>query len=317
MITSPERQSAGHPTRLLSPHVWRAAITLAAVALLLSACGGSGPTAGAAKSQNSANPQSSGQPAQANRQRQLPGASGEVVAIAATTLQVQNSTSQTAVTYTKTTSFTDTAPATAAMLKVGLCVSARPAPSSSASSSATSAPGNRPTSVVAARITLSQPVNGECAAGFGSGGGGTGGGGFGGFARGTGGAQPSGTPGGNNGARPSGAARGGFGGFGGGFGATGKISSISGTTFVVASVRRPVPNGQTTPSAAPNSSDITVTTTSTTIYRQTLKSTASAVKVGRCVTALGKADDTGAITATAISVSPKENGSCAGGGPGA
>jgi hypothetical protein len=39
------------------------------------------------------------------------------------------------------------------------------------------------------------------------------------------------------------------------------------------------------------------------------------LKVGTCVTALGKADDTGTIAATTISVRPKTGANCGGAGP--
>jgi hypothetical protein len=53
-----------------------------------------------------------------------------------------------------------------------------------------------------------------------------------------------------------------------------------------------------------------VTTTGTTSYTKTIAATKAAFKVGVCVTALGKSDDTGAIAATAVAVSAKQNGTC-------
>ncbi len=55
---------------------------------------------------------------------------------------------------------------------------------------------------------------------------------------------------------------------------------------------------------------MTVTYTSATAFLATKKATASAIKVGGCVRALGRADDTGAITATSLALSPAVSGSC-------
>jgi hypothetical protein len=85
---------------------------------------------------------------------------------------------------------------------------------------------------------------------------------------------------------------------------------------VVAIVRggpRPSDGQSATPS--PTATDVTVTTTAATTYTKTVKATAAALKVGTCVTALGKADDTGAIAATSISVRSKVDGTCGFGGP--
>jgi hypothetical protein len=55
---------------------------------------------------------------------------------------------------------------------------------------------------------------------------------------------------------------------------------------------------------------VSVTTSTQTTYTKTVATTAKAAAVGTCVTAEGKADDTGAITATSIAVRPADNGSC-------
>jgi hypothetical protein len=57
---------------------------------------------------------------------------------------------------------------------------------------------------------------------------------------------------------------------------------------------------------------VTVTTTRATTYQQTAKATKAALKVGQCATAIGSTDDTGAVTARSIAVSPPMNGACGG-----
>ena len=54
-------------------------------------------------------------------------------------------------------------------------------------------------------------------------------------------------------------------------------------------------------------------TTSDTTYTATARATSTALKVGLCVTALGTADDTGAVAASSISLRPAEAGGCLGG----
>jgi len=54
----------------------------------------------------------------------------------------------------------------------------------------------------------------------------------------------------------------------------------------------------------------TVTVTSATKYTETETATSSALAVGKCVLALGSADDSGNVTATSIAVSSPVNGSC-------
>ena len=53
--------------------------------------------------------------------------------------------------------------------------------------------------------------------------------------------------------------------------------------------------------------------TSSTTYTTEKKAASSAVKTGLCATALGTADDTGAITATSITLSDAVDGQCTGG----
>jgi len=305
-----------------------ASMSTLALAMALAGCSGSpkgeAQTSNETGTGNRQSSQSTQRSDTAGRPRGLPGASGEIVAIDGTTLQVQNSQSQTSVSYSASTKFTDTVTASAGDLKVGSCVTARPA----TDPNATTAPslGNEPTSIDAVTIVITQPVNGECTGGFG---------GFRGNA--APGARPSGAPSGElfadggpegsaapapNGAAPSGATgpdgqrlRG-----IGGLGAVGRIVSISGNSFVLDSVRlalRATQSGSAnaSPSAAPTTTAITVRTTSSTAYRKVAAATNSALAVGKCATAFGTADDTGAIKATSIALRPKENGACGFGGP--
>lgn len=200
----------------------------------------------------------------------IPGVNGLIAAVEGSTLQVQGADSQTAVTFSATTVITSTVAATAADVKAGLCVSVRQ-PASSATPTAT---------VAATSVTISDPVGGAC----------QGPGGFGGRPGGT---RPSGAPPTAR-VRPSGAPGGNRGGFG--FGAFGTVKSVSGAQLVIARVQ---PSG-----------DVTVTTTNTTTYLRTAKAGSSALTVGACVTAIGKADDAGTVAATALSVRPAENGTC-------
>ncbi|HVU73786.1 MAG TPA: hypothetical protein VHE83_12555 [Mycobacteriales bacterium] len=234
------------------------------------------------------------------------GASGLLAEIDGKTLQVQSTSSQTAVTYTGTTTFTTQQAATAADVKVGVCVTVRPVDTGSTATTAPSTDTNGP--IDAAAVTITAPgSDGTC--GFGGGNGGTFRGGA--FPSGAfpsrrfgGGAFPSGAPGGRR-----------F----GGFGATGKVTAVSATGFTVASITpRFRANGSTAPTAVPtaaptavSTTPVTVVTSSTTTYTEDVKATAAALKVGTCVRARGAADSsTGTVTATSIAITPATNGSC-------
>ena len=212
--------------------------------------------------------------------RSFPGASGEIAAITGTTLQVQGTSGQTAVTYTPTTTFRQTVSATQAAVTVGTCISAFGTPASG--SSTFGGP------VTATTVSISQPVSGACTGGFG-----------GGFRR----SSASGTPGG--GSFPGGGTppRGSFpaGGFRGGrFGvASGLVKSVSGNTVTVQ---------ETNPQTSATSS-VVVTLTGTTTFTESTTATATDLAVGKCARATGSASSTGAITARSIVIStPGANG---------
>jgi hypothetical protein len=103
--------------------------------------------------------------------------------------------------------------------------------------------------------------------------------------------------------------RGGFAGrFGGAFGT---IASITGSSFTVKSAFGAIAGA--TPTAATGTTTgttTTVKTTSTTTYDVTSTGSASQVKKGLCVNAIGSDDVSGVLDARSVSISPPVNGSC-------
>jgi Domain of unknown function (DUF5666) len=165
---------------------------VAAVAGAVSACGNAGTSPAGPSAESSSSPAAPARP---------PGASGTVAAVTASGLQVQNPRiGQVTVTFTPSTSFTRTGPATAADLVVGDCALAVGAPQ----------PAGDPAGPVTATSVLISPAaaDGGCTAS-----------GFGGPGRGV---APSRNPN-----RPSGAGR------NRGSTASGKITSITGGGFVL------------------------------------------------------------------------------------
>ena len=141
----------------------RRARTLSLVALAtvgLVALGGCGSDGDAATDQ-----QGQGQGyGQGQRQGQgmgggMPGASGEIAAIDGSTLQVQSSDAQTAVTYTDETTISQQISAALADVTVGSCVMVTPADGSESSE----------TSVTAGTVRITEKTDGSCAGGFGGG----------------------------------------------------------------------------------------------------------------------------------------------------
>lgn len=203
-----------------------------------------------------------------------PGASGTIAAVSGSTLQVQSESSgQVAVSWTDATTFSEQVAGTLADVAVGSCVMVQ---------SAAEAEEGSPVTATAVRISEAQ--DGECTGGFGGGPGG--------------GERPEGMPTDLPTDLPTDRPTdmpGGGRGFGGGtFGA---VTAVSATGFTV---------------EAPDSS-VEVTVAAATTYATTATADASAVEVGRCATAQGEADDTGAVTATRISVSDPVDGACSSG----
>jgi hypothetical protein len=155
--------------------------------------------------------------------------------------------------------------------------------------------------VTAASVEVRPAVNGDCTGGFG------GFGGFGGPAPSAGATRPAGAP--------TGTATGGAGRNGADFGrrvVAGLVSAVSGDTITVQETMRVRGDGTGTATGSPTTSTVmvTVTTTGSTTYTAQKTAGATDVAVGECASALGKADDTGAVAATSISLRPATNGSC-------
>ncbi len=269
---------------------------------MLGACGGGGAatadTAVNTGTQEAATTPGGAGTDRATGARTAPGASGKIAEVSGSTMQVQNISTQTAVSWTKDTKFTDTVSAKSSDLAVGDCISVTPATTTTTTTTDETAP------VAAASISISDAVNGAC--GLGGGGGGGGGGGL------RGGQPPTAGQAPTDAQRPDGAGQGARGGL---RGASGKVVSLSGDTINVEMTRPAMANGTAT--AAPSTGTATttsrtVTFTSSTTWTQIKSAESDAIKVGRCVTALGTAASTGVVTATSIVIRSATDGECTG-----
>jgi hypothetical protein len=204
-------------------------------------------------------------------------------------MQVQSQQNgQVAVTWTASTKFSHTVTTTLAAVKAGDCVIASAQTGTSSASSFT-----------ASTLIVSSPTNGSCGAR-----------GFGGGQRPPG-QRPSNFPSGRPSRFPSGRPSGFPSGAAGrnrvrAF-ADGKVSSVSGSTLVVAAQQR-----------QPGSTKNATTTKKITIGSSTkittnAATTSRSVAVGKCATAQGKADSTGTVTATSVQITDPVNGQCSGG----
>jgi hypothetical protein len=271
---------------------WAPALAgLGLVVLGVAACGGSAGNSAtpAATIASSAAPGSS--PSPSASQAAFPGIVGTAAAVSGSSLEVQNPTSgQVTVTFTTSTPITDTVSVTAKDVTVGSCVTVVGTPS---------AAGAAAKSVTATSVTISAPVKGDCtgAGGFG--------GGFGGFGRGGSGASATPRPSFSARPRPTGSP----GAFGNGTfgGANGKVTSVSASGFVVQGRNRAAGSGTAT------ATDITVITTSASKYLKTVTASASALKVGLCITAVGTANSIGAVAARSIRISQPGPSGCVSG----
>jgi hypothetical protein len=270
-----------HMIQLARRAVFVAAASVAA-ALVLSACGGS---SGANPPPSSAASSSSSAGARQGAPSGAPAASGKVAAISGTTMQVQNQqTGQVAVSWSGSTKFRHQVAVTLADVKAGDCVAAV-APSGTDSSA---------TSFTATSLTVSPAVNGSCTGGA-AGPGGSGGPGGGRFT----GAPPSGFP---SGKLPSGLHSGTQGRPVAAV-AAGKVTSVSGSTLVIAA--RQFGSGDT------STTNKTVTVDGKTKITTEAATTSKSLKVGKCVTAQGKADSAGTVAATSVRITDPTNGQCA------
>ena len=234
--------------------------------------------------------------------------SGTVAAVDGSTLQVQDSSSQTAVVYTGKTTVTARVTTTASALAVGDCVSVRTAATASTASAGPTA-ANAGTGELAASTVTILSSEGGCTdvAGGGDGGGFPGGGA--GRPSGAPSGMPSGAPSGMPTDRPSGAPTGGPP-RGGGFGTTGEITTLVAGTFTV-TPRAPGAGGSTAgPTASATPTPVTVTYADDTTFLTTAKATAGSIEVGSCVRATGTTDDTGTLTATTLVISQPVDGAC-------
>ncbi|MEO6957897.1 MAG: DUF5666 domain-containing protein [Antricoccus sp.] len=262
------------------PMMRPAMVFIAAVsALALTACGSSSTSASSSSSKPAA--------ASSSAQKTVPGAFGEIAAVNGQTIQVQSKQAQVAVNVTSATKIDTTASAAASDVVAGDCITARPAKAAAtgASGSTTDSSGaTAPTSIDAATVSISQPVNGAC-----GGYGGAGGGGKGANAKKSSGAAPSGAPGAaGRGSRA--------------FGAAGSVTSVNAGVIDVQS------------KIGSSTRAITVNTSTSTTYSKIVAADSSALVVGQCATAVGPTDSTGSITAKTISVTPPVSGACTRGG---
>jgi hypothetical protein len=251
-------------------------------------------------------------------------ASGTLASLSGTSIEVQNPTSgQVTVSWSPTTTFSQTVTVPASTVAVGDCVTATgPAPSSKSKTK------SKTTSIKATTISISHPSASGTCSGFGGGGAAFGVGGgvaFGGAgfrgAGGAAGARGSGSFRPPTGTFPKGAGPAGRGAAGAFAGiAFGKVTSISGSVLVVVGTRPQITPTSKEKTSGKKTSKTSkpklVTTTSkvtfaaATTFSETMPATSAALAVGQCVTALGPASDTGAITATTIAVRPAPATGC-------
>jgi hypothetical protein len=225
------------------------------------------------------------------------GTVGTIADVSGSTLQVQSSSDQTAVTFSSSTAITQTVSVALSAVKVGDCVVATTTPASASTGSTSSSSSDASDGPVTS-VAISEPVNGACTGGFG---------GRAGTGDAAGGQRPSGFPTDRPRStdrpsnRPTDGSGRGFGN-GGGFAlpTSGKVTAVSGSTITVDAV-----DFQTQKTASKS-----VTVGSATKYTQSQKAAASALAVGQCVVAQGKADDSGTVAATSIAVSAPVDGSC-------
>ncbi|MGD8169829.1 DUF5666 domain-containing protein [Herbiconiux sp. P16] len=269
------------------------AVGLAGV-LALSACSASGSASDAA---TPAPTGSAAAPAEGAPAFGGGGVSGEIAAISGSTLQVQDTESQTAVSYSADTAITRTVEGSLSDVTVGGCVTAfvGGAPTSDESADDSGA---------AASVIISAAVDGACTTGAFAGGG-TPPDGANGFDGGT---PPTDLPEGMtpptdlpDGVMPTGApGAGGGAGFGGL--TTGLVTAVSGTGFTV----------QATAADGTTSTE-EVTVDDSTSFTRTESTDSSALVVGACVTAMGEADDKGSVVATSLAVSTAGDNGCSAG----
>lgn len=251
--------------------------TALTLALSLAACGDEEQDTQNASADQQSQQRGGGMPAQ------QPG-SGKVAAVDGSTAQVQGASSQTAVSWTGSTTFTQQVSGSLDDLTKGACVLVMGDGSGSDSDA-----------VTASSVRISEAVDGECASGFGGGGGG--------------GERPTDLPsdrpsdlptdrpdGGSQGERPEGGPQGG----GSGGMTSGVITAVTDSGFTIEAARPG--SGET--------STVTVSVGSDTTYLTSAEASADDVKIGVCLQTRGDADSTGAVAATSIHISQATDGEC-------
>jgi hypothetical protein len=274
--------------------------TLAVVSLVAAACGGGGGKAAASTQSNkpaatraavspmatglqaagsgggssSGSGSGSGGPPAAFR----PAASGMIASVSGNTLEVQDpQTGQTTVNVSSKTVINATVSASESDIAKGTCISA----------TGTKGAGG---SVDAKNVGIFAATKGQCARGFGAGGGGV--------FRFTGGTVPRRTTGSRpatNFKRPANFAS-----------ASGKVTSKSGTKISVEAVTVSFSKGKVTTKTGPKTVDVAKSTK----YTKTERATVSSLKVGECVTATGSTNNIGAVSATTLMVTKATSSGC-------
>lgn len=236
------------------------------------------------------------------------GVSGEIASNANNLLQVQDTSKQTAVSYSDTTTITAEVTGAASDVAVGSCVVASAARPTTTGTDPSGAPSAEPsatpdasaaqeTFAAATVIVTAAGSDGTCA-------------GMGGRAMGAGGTAPTGMP--NDGTAPSGVAPSGAptdmpsgapsGMPGGGNfmrnAAFGKVTAVDGDTVTVE---------ENTQDGTAKTSTFTMATATVT---KTEASDASALVVGKCVSARGESDSSGTVAATSLTVSDPGSDGC-------
>lgn len=270
--------------------------SMAALAIVLAGCSSSGQqTAASGGGSTAPKAQSSAAAKGGVGQGGMPGVFGLIAEIDGSTMQVQSQSDQTAVSFNSKTSIEQIKTASAKDLATGWCATV-------VSSTKSASPGTTPSKITATSVSLTKATGSSC----GFGGGRTAGG------QGTG-QRPSGAPSNfpGGGKFPSGqASRRPVGSPSGraanlGTFATGKITKVAGSGFVMDAMSRGA-NSTSTPSTQP----VTVTVSKSTKLTMQESAKSSAIKQGECVRANGKTDDTGAVTATSLTLSSAVKGQC-------
>jgi hypothetical protein len=277
---------------------------VAGLSLTVAACSGSSASgsgtpspAAATNSAGGGGAGSSGGSSGGSAGAAAPGAVGTIAAVSNGSMEVQNpSTGQTTVNFSATTRITAQQTVTLAAVKPGICVTATSGTAFGGGSATPSAGAGaaqaEPRTITASTVIITPATNGSCGARFAGGG-----------PRRSGSGAPSTAPS----QLPSGGAR------AGGFAnvVTGQVKAVSGSVITVESVRRPFGASSAMP---PTSVTDTVDVTPATTFSETVSATASALVVGKCATAVGKTDTSGAVTATRIAVTDPGAQGCRVGG---